>query len=103
MRRVIWSVDARHDYLHILGYLADNNPIAAEKVADAIDQTADGLSEFATGRPGRVSGTYEKSVPRLPYIMAYELTFQGGQEVVAIVRVIHTSRNWQDDEWPEEH
>lgn len=55
---------------------------------------------MATGRPGRVSGTYEKSVTRLPYIVAYALTERGGREVVSILRVIHTSRDWVDEEWP---
>ena len=100
MRRVIWSADARRDYLDILRYIAADNPLAAERVADAIEQAGDGLGEFATGRPGRVTGMYEKSVPRLPYIIAYELTNQGGQEAVAILRVIHTSRDWQSEEWP---
>lgn len=100
MRRVIWSADARRDYLDILRYIAEDNPDAAERVADAIEQTGDRLGEFATGRPGRVTGIYEKSVPRLPYIIAYELTTQGGGEAVAIVRVIHTARDWPNEEWP---
>ncbi len=100
MRRVIWSADARRDYLDILRYIADDNPDAAERVANAIEHTGDGLGEFATGRPGRVTGCYEKSVPRLPYIIAYELTSLGGQEVIAILRVIHTSRDWPAEEWP---
>ena len=100
MKRVIWSADARRDYLDILRYIADDNPDAAERVADAIEHTGDGLGEFATGRPGRVTGCYEKSVPRLPYIIAYELTSLGGQEVIAILRVIHTSRDWPAEEWP---
>lgn len=103
MRRVIWSADARRDYLDILQYIADDNPLAAERVADAIEQTGDGLGEFATGRPGRVTGIYEKSVSRLPYIIAYELTSQGGREVVAILHVIHTSRDWKAESWPQEH
>lgn len=100
MRRVIWSADARRDYLDVLQYIADDNPDAAERVAAAIERAGNGLGEFATGRPGRVTGMYEKSVPRLPYIIAYELTSQGGQEVVAILRVIHTSRDWPAEEWP---
>lgn len=100
MRRVIWSADARRDYLDILRYIADDNPDAAERVAAAIERTGDGLGEFATGRPGRVTGIYEKSVPRLPYIIAYEVTSQGGGEVIAILRVIHTSRDWPAEEWP---
>ena len=32
------------------------------------------LALFATGHPGRVNGTYEKSVARLPYIIVYALS-----------------------------
>lgn len=57
------------------------------------------MGEFATGRPGRVSGTYEKSVSRLPYIVAYALS--DDDAVLTVLHVIHTSRNWLPDEWPE--
>ena len=100
MRPVVWSDKARRDYFEILRYLAKDNPDAAMKVVDAIEKAGNGLGERATGRPGRVTGTYEKSVPRLPYIIAYALTASRGREVVAILRIIHTARNWPVGEWP---
>jgi plasmid stabilization system protein ParE len=96
MRRVVWSVDAHRDYLDILRYIANDNPDAAERVVDAIEDAGNRLGEFATGRPGRVTGTYEKVVTGLPYIIAYALT----DEAVVIVRVIHTARDWLEEEWP---
>jgi len=60
-----------------------------------------GLGDMSTGRPGRVAGIYEKSVTGLPYILAYAVTQAGGEEVVAIVRVIHTSRDWTAERWPD--
>jgi plasmid stabilization system protein ParE len=56
---------------------------------------------MSTGRPGRVAGIYEKSVTRLPYILVYAITQAGGEEAVAIVRVIHTSRDWTAERWPD--
>jgi toxin ParE1/3/4 len=53
-----------------------------------------------TGRPGRVTGIYEKSVTRLPYIIAYQLRSISGRESIVIVRVIHASRDWRPEEWP---
>jgi plasmid stabilization system protein ParE len=48
-----------------------------------------------------VSGTYEKSVDGLPYVVAYALRQTGeGTEDVVILRVIHTSRNWPVGGWP---
>jgi plasmid stabilization system protein ParE len=96
---VVWSEKAKNDYFGILRHIADNDPDAAERVVRAIEKTGNGLSGFATGHPGRVSGTYEKSVSRLPYIIAYALS--GDDAVLTILQVIHTSRNWPADAWPE--
>lgn len=93
MRPIVWSADASQDYLDILDYLANDNPLAAQKVATD-------LGRFATGRRGRVAGTYEKVVGRLPYIVTYALTPLAGRETVVILRVIHTARDWPDGEWP---
>ena len=98
MRRVVWSDGARADYLAVLRHIAAGDPDAAERVVEAIRNTGDKLGDFATGHPGRVSGTYEKSVRGLPYIIAYTLT--DDDRTVAILRVIHTSRDWRGDEWP---
>jgi len=94
MRPVVSSIEAQRDHLEILRYIAEDNPLAAERVVDAIEDTRNKLNEFATGRPGRVSGTYEKTLPRYPYIIAYELRDVAGRESVVIVRVIHTSQEW---------
>lgn len=99
MRRILWSNGARDDYFQILRHIADDDPDAGERVVRAIEKTGNNLSDFATGHPGRVSGTYEKSVARLPYIIAYALSED--ENVVTILRVIHTARNWQAEEWPE--
>ena len=100
MKPVVWSAEARQDYLDILHYIAGDNPFAAEKVVDAIEKAGSDLGRFATGRPGRVAGTYEKSLLRLPYIIAYALATHAGRESVIILRVIHTARDWPAEEWP---
>lgn len=100
MRPVIWSIEAHRDNLETLRHIAEDNPAAAERVVDAIEQAGNALGEFATGRPGRVTSMYEKSVSRLPYIIAYELREIAGQETVVIVHVIHTARDWPAEEWP---
>ena len=100
-RPVRWSVEALDDLADQASYIAHDNPAAARRVADAINRTALALGDMPTGRPGRVTGTYEKSVTGLPYILAYTITQTGGEEAVAIVRVIHTARNWRNEGWPE--
>ncbi|KAA0909474.1 type II toxin-antitoxin system RelE/ParE family toxin [Aquicoccus porphyridii] len=100
-RPVRWSTDALTDLADQVAYIAAENPSAAHRVADAIDKTALALGDMPTGRPGRVTGTYEKSVTGLPYILAYAITQGGGEETVAIVRVIHTARDWPAEKWPD--
>jgi plasmid stabilization system protein ParE len=57
---------------------------------------------MATGRRGRVEGTYEKIVPKLPQIIAYAIDEQpGGREIIVILRVIHGARHWPPGGWPE--
>lgn len=99
MRHVQWSDDALDDLEKQVVHIARDSPAAARRVAKRIRETGDALGEFATGHPGRVSGTYEKSVNRLPYIVVYALN----DDVMAltILHVIHTSRNWLPDDWPE--
>jgi len=100
-RPVRWSNDALADLAQQIAYIAADSPSAALRVADALDRTARALGDMPTGRPGRVTGTYEKSVTGLSYILAYAITQTGGAEEIAIVRVIHTSRDWIAEEWPE--
>ena len=103
MRPVVWSIEAHRDNLEILRHIAEDNPLAAEQIVDVIEDAGNKLGAFATGRPGRVSGTYEKSLARYPYIIAYELRQVVGRDSVVILRIIHTSRDWPAEEWPQEH
>jgi toxin ParE1/3/4 len=98
-RRVQWSIDALEDFKRQIEHIARDNPVAAERIARRLRETGTALGMLATGRPGRVSGTYEKTVTRLPYIIAYALT--DGGDSVSILRVIHSARNWPPNEWPE--
>ncbi|MBY3023983.1 type II toxin-antitoxin system RelE/ParE family toxin [Rhizobium leguminosarum] len=98
MRPVLWSKEAHQDNLEILRYIAKDSPDAAERVVDAIEEAGKKLGEFATGRSGRVAGTYEKSLTRLPYIISYELRSIAGRESVVILHVIHTARDWPAEE-----
>ena len=98
MRRVEWTRTALEDIIAQAEHIALDNPDAAERVAAAIREGGTALATFATGRPGRVAGIYEKSVRRLPYIIAYALT--DADQTVSILRVIHTARDWPEGGWP---
>jgi plasmid stabilization system protein ParE len=86
----------------MVAYIAADNPAAALKVLGRIEQAAEKLGQMAIGRRGRVSGTYERPLSGLPYIIAYALqTLPSGRERVVILRVIHTTRNWPKESWPD--
>jgi toxin ParE1/3/4 len=70
-------------------------------VAAAIREAGLKLGVRSTGRKGRVDGTFEKSVVGLPYIVAYAVETQAGDERIVILHVIHTSRDWPAGRWPE--
>ncbi len=102
MRDVVWSQDALDDMDSTAAYIAADNPAAALKVLGRIEQAAEKLGQMAIGRRGRVTGTYERSLSRLPYVIAYALqTLPSGRERVVILRVIHAARNWPKESWPD--
>jgi plasmid stabilization system protein ParE len=99
-RPVTWSREALDDIKEQVAFIALDNPAAARRVADRIRDAGKALGEMATGRLGRLTGSYEKSVARLPYIVAYKLQQIAGRESVVILHVIHAARDWPDEEWP---
>jgi plasmid stabilization system protein ParE len=100
-RLVVWSRQARAEYLAIIRHIAGDNPDAAERLADRFDEAAAVLADFATGRAGRVAGTYDKVLPGLPYILAYEILDRPeGGEMIAILHLIHAARDWPVGERP---
>jgi len=100
-RSVLWSEAALDDFAESITYIAKEDAQYARKVQAAIQKAGDGLGSAATGRRGRVTGTYEKSVPRFPYVIAYALDAPSdGRERVIILHVVHTARHWPKDQWP---
>ncbi len=102
MRRVVWSKHAHDDFRGIIAYIARDDPAAARNLAIRIDRTIQALAATPTGRRGRVSGSYEKVVRGLPYIVAYALGDEPKiHETITILRVIHGARDWREESWPE--
>ena len=100
-REVVWAHAARDDHLAIIRHIAAENPEAAARVADRFEEAAEALATFATGRAGRVLGTYEKVLRNLPYILAYGIVRRPeGDEVVTILHIIHDARDWRGGRWP---
>jgi plasmid stabilization system protein ParE len=96
MRSLLWSAAALDDFENAIARIAADDREAARRVAAAIDRAARLLAERPIGRPGRVTGTYEKTVSGLPWIIVY--TLDGDRLVV--LRVIHSARDWPKEGWP---
>jgi plasmid stabilization system protein ParE len=102
VREVFWSESALSDLISVVDYVSRANPKAALELVDRIEATAEALGQMATGRPGRVAGTYERLVTRLPYILAYAVDRRPPRaERIVILRVIHAKRDWPTGDWPE--
>ncbi len=94
MRPIRIETVARDDLDQIFEWIADENPAAADRVLDQIAAAIRSLSSFATGRPGRSPGTFEKVVSNLPYLVIYELREIEGVETVVILFIQHGARDF---------
>jgi addiction module RelE/StbE family toxin len=89
--RVRWLNSALRAVRTIHSRVAADNPQAAAGVVRRIQGSVSHLSAFPeSGRPGRVAGTREVVVPKLPYLIVYRIN---GDDV-EILRVFHTSMDW---------
>jgi toxin ParE1/3/4 len=92
-----WTDPAQTDFLEILAYIARDNPAAAERVGQRLLSAIDTLAaQPRLGRPGRVAGTRELVVPRLPYVAIYRIieATHSPLSQVEVLRVLHGARRW---------
>jgi plasmid stabilization system protein ParE len=84
-----------------LDFLEQQGEATLRRVRGDIERAIEILSQRPIGRPGGISGTYEKLVLGQPYIIVYTLvpSDEGREDDLAILRVIHTSRDWPG-RWP---
>lgn len=95
MLRLKWSIKALIDFDEAQAYIAQENPFAAQTVADRIWQASQRLAETPhIGRPGIEPETRHWIVQRTPYLIVYRVS----DEVVEILRVWHGRRDWIGDE-----
>jgi toxin ParE1/3/4 len=98
IRRIAWSARAASDYYAQLEFISEQDPANADLVDQRIMAAIETLAERPIGRPGRVSGTYEKTVVKTGLIVAYELS----ADVIGILRIIHARRDWPKSRWPKD-
>ncbi|NBC33779.1 MAG: type II toxin-antitoxin system mRNA interferase toxin, RelE/StbE family [Alphaproteobacteria bacterium] len=84
-----FSRRADSDLYTIEAYIAESNPMAAERVINRILQSIRYLSRFPyLGRSLRSAIVRELIIPGLPYRVVYRVE----TENVRILRILHTSR-----------
>jgi addiction module RelE/StbE family toxin len=93
--QIVWLKTALRNLDKIASYIAQDNPVAASQVVEAIYTQICLLSkQQALGRSGRVLGTRELVINNTHYLVPYRMR----NNTLEILRVIHTSRksptNW---------
>jgi addiction module RelE/StbE family toxin len=89
-RALEWREAARADLLAIVDYISDDNPDAAQRLKDEIEDKASKLPHRPKlYRAGRVAGTREMVI-RPSYVVVYA----EDDRAVVILRVLHTARQW---------
>ena len=93
MPEVEWRQTARADLLAIIDYISDDNPDAAQRLKDDIEEKVGRLPAFPKmGRTGRVDGTRE-----LVALSNYIVVYQDTPDVLRILRVLHAAQQWPPD------
>ena len=87
---VLWRPEARQDLHDLTAYIADRNPVAALRIADAIQHTADRLPDQPyIHRPGRVPDTRE-AIVHPNYILIHRV----GTDAIDILAILHARQQY---------
>jgi toxin ParE1/3/4 len=88
------SQEAEQDLIEIFDYILEDNPAAAEKVLNSIQQEIIHLSDHPhLGKPGRVPKTRELVLSNIPFIVPYQVN----ENTLEILRVYHSARRWPEE------
>lgn len=92
MFKIQWTAEAERDLEDILLYYVDQAGLhVAEAVYTRIREHVGRIGMFPeSARPGRVPGTRECVISRLPYIAVIDV----GAEAVTVLSVVHTARKY---------
>ena len=86
--KLIYDDQALADLEGIFGWIAQDSPATAKIVIERLFSSTELLMSFPfMGHAGRDPDTFEWAVPRLPYIVVYEV--DRVQEHVVVTAVLH--------------
>lgn len=93
--RLRWTQRALDEFENAHDYIAQDNPGAAQEIAQRIlDATLKLLDHPHIGRVGEDEDTREWRVQRTPYLLVYAIK----DDVIELLRVWHTKREWPAQE-----
>lgn len=93
--RLVFDDRALADLEGIFDWIAKDNPTAAKAAVERVFESVEHLASFPRmGHAGRDEGTLEWVVPRLPYIVVYEVHPERNE--VIVVAVVHGARDRED-------
>ena len=90
--RVDWSPSAVADLQHIAEWIEQDSGLQrANRVARAIYEAVQSLRAMPyRGRAGRLEDTRELVIPRLPYVVVYQVL----EERLVVLNVLHGAQRW---------
>jgi plasmid stabilization system protein ParE len=90
--KLVFDEKALVDLEGIYNWIANDNPTAAKAVVERVFASTEHLATFPQmGHAGRDEGTFEWVVPRLPYIVVYEI--QADRDEVIVIAVMHGAQD----------
>jgi plasmid stabilization system protein ParE len=94
--KLIWSPSARLDLKDIAAYIAEDNPLAAQRFVNSVFQAVERLTDFPDS--GRVVPDFDdpdiREIIRRPCRIVYRI--DRGEHRVEIARVWHAARETPD-------
>jgi toxin ParE1/3/4 len=85
------------DLEDIFHWIAQDNPRAAKAVVERIFASVEHLASFPQmGHAGRHAGSFEWVVPRLPYVVVYEIHAE--RDEIIVVAVMHGAMDRSGDD-----
>lgn len=95
--RLVYDADALADLDGIFEWIAKDNPAAAKAVVDRLFSSTELLTSFPfMGHVGRDPGTFEWVVPRLPYVVVYEVDEL--RDRIIVTAVFHGAQNREPED-----
>ena len=90
--KLVFDERALADLEGIYNWIAKDNPRAALAVVERVFESVEHLATFPRmGHAGRDEGTFEWVVPRLPYIVVYEI--HGERDEIVVIAVVHGAQD----------